>query len=112
MYVAGFSGASSWLNGFYAPYYNATQAPAGLQACTNVGYGLSGTSTSWSGGFNNSWQSAGHPVGYYNTGSSVGNATNSFWVRDYDPSGVYTESFWDLVSGACTLRRKARKPCL
>jgi hypothetical protein len=101
MYVAGFSGGSSWLNGFYAPYYNATLAPAALRPCTNAGpYGASGTGAPWAGAFDATWQSAGHPVGYYNVGSGVGNASNGFWVRDFkNPLFGDTKSYWNLVLG-------------
>jgi hypothetical protein len=81
IYVAGFTSPFASLNGYYAPYYNATLAPANLPKCTNVGYGLSGTAGAWAGAFNNTWQSVGHPVGYYNVAGSLSNASNTFWVR-------------------------------
>ena len=88
------------LNGFYAPYYNASQAPAALQPCTNAGpYGS--TKTNWLGSWNATWQAAGHPVGYYNTAGAVNSSSNYFWVRDfYDPFLAETQSFWNLVNGA------------
>jgi hypothetical protein len=79
-YVAGFTGITSVLNGYYAPYYDASQAPSPLRACSNVAYG-NGTGSVFAANFNTSWQSAGHPVGYYNTRSTVSDPTNSFWVR-------------------------------
>ena len=96
MFVAGFTGTSTWLNGFYVPYYSASQAPSDpsssntLTSCTNSNYG--GLSSSI---FNSSWQSAGRPVGYYNMQSSVSDSSNSFWVRDLEGS----QSYWNLVLG-------------
>ena len=99
IFVAGFTGTSAWLNGFYVPYYDASLAPSGLRSCTNAGstYGA-GAGSSFSTSFSTSWQSAGHPAGYYNIGSSLSNSTNSFWVRDYD-SGIVSQSYWNLVLG-------------
>lgn len=80
MYVGGFTGTSATaLNGYYAPYFTASAAPTGLQACTNSGY--SGPSAA---SFNTAWQTGTgttRPVGYYNTRSNLSDATNSFWVR-------------------------------
>ena len=118
IYVAGFTTPAS-LNGFYAPYYSAAQAPSALQACTNANYGISGTGAAWAAAFNTSWQATGHPIGYYNTAGGVGSASNTFWVRDYyNPTGLFagnTQSFWNLVAGACPLNvmtfRAGRRPC-
>ena len=82
IYVAGFTGSfAAALNGYYAPYYNASFAPAALQACDNVNYGSGATAFVWNNAWNASWQSAGHPVGYYNTKGTVSDAANTFWVR-------------------------------
>lgn len=104
MYVGGFTGASAGLNGYYAPYY-ITAAPltTALQTCTNAGYGLSGTGSSWASAFDTAWQvgtGSTRPVGYFNTRSTVSNASNFFWVRDYaTPALANTQSYWNLVLG-------------
>ena len=131
MYVAGFTGtAAATVNGWYAPYYNASLAPAGLQGCTNVGYNsIASTGSAWSGAFDPGWQTKGNPVGYFNVLSNVSDPTNTFWVRllrgarpaaqrparadtqcigsqvrGYDnPLFANTQSFWNLVTGAVTI---------
>ena len=75
MYVAGFTGtAAATVNGWYAPYYNASLAPTGLQRCTNVGYNTLSA-------LDPGWQTKGNPVGYFNVLINVSDPTNSFWVR-------------------------------
>ncbi len=107
MYVDGFTLSNANLNGYYAPYYNASLAPAALRPCTNgqapaSPYAVPAVNA---GDWNVSWQSAGHPVGYYNSNGAVDDASNFFWVRDLDlagvlgPSGTAGSSYWTLGNG-------------
>ena len=96
MYVAGFQGAWSFLNGYYAPYYNASQAPPSLRACTNNGSAYTAYDAGYYANFDPACVAPGHPAGYYNTRSNVSDSANVFWVRDYEwPAS----SYWNLVLG-------------